>query len=402
MTNEELWRSAEDAIIPAPEAMIVVPVPVALPPEAEVEIGEVAAEVELGVAPAEVELREVAVEAAMDETPAAEAVVDELSVVRAVKEVEAEEVAAEEVVTDESSGLWREVEIDISEPLAVVSMEVDGRSPVTMEDKGPQDRCARALSLEEYRARFTEKKQIGVATLVGDSPRILTPVIPAIDPDTRRVVMSAEGDIRKVVLTENTAGPSRSPGLGETVSQREERSGHKKKTKKYKGRKRGVSISGAALQAVLSSPRVRLVDCLTMARDAPWGHSSSKPLVGPGNSELPDDHMSWKMARSTSAERSSDGRLSPLPSGNHPAASAFPVAVESSDERGTSTSSESCMSPVPVLGHGKPVASVNRGPSCICRCHVRNGSCCPCRCSCSHRDVACQTDWVPPGHIDME
>ena len=140
--------------------------------------------------PAEVELREVVVEAVVDETSAAEAVVDELSVVGTVKEVEAEELAAEEVVTDELSGLWREVE-DTSEPLAVVSMEVEGRSPVTTEDKGPEDRCARALSLEEYWARFTEKGQVGVATLVGDSARVLTPVIPATDPDTRRVVMSA-------------------------------------------------------------------------------------------------------------------------------------------------------------------------------------------------------------------
>ena len=168
MTNEEFWRSVEDAIIPAPEAMIMVPVPMALPPEAEVEIGEVAAEVELGVVPAEVELREVAVEAVVEETSAAEAVVDELSV--------------EEVVTHESSGLWREVEIDISEPLAVVSMEVEGRSPMTMEDKGPEDRCARALSLEKYRAWFMEKRQVGVATLVGaqlgflpQSYQLLTP-----------------------------------------------------------------------------------------------------------------------------------------------------------------------------------------------------------------------------------
>ena len=125
MTNEELLRSVEDAIIHAPEAMIVVPVSVALPPEAEVEIGEVVAEVELGEVLAEVELREVAVDAVVDETSAAEAVVDELSVVGTVKEVETEEVAAEEVVTDESSGSWREVEeIDISEPLAVVCQQV--------------------------------------------------------------------------------------------------------------------------------------------------------------------------------------------------------------------------------------------------------------------------------------
>ena len=69
MTNKELWRLADDAIIPAPEAMIVVPVPSALPPEAEVELGEVAAEVELGEV-------------------AAEAVVDETSADGAVKEVE--------------------------------------------------------------------------------------------------------------------------------------------------------------------------------------------------------------------------------------------------------------------------------------------------------------------------
>ena len=86
-------------------------------------------------------------------------------------------------------------------------------------------------------------------------------------------------------------------------------------------------MNGAALQAVLSSPRVRLVDCLTMARDAFRGRTSSRPLVGPGNFDGPDDPMSWKMARSTSAERSSDGRLSPLHLSNHPAMPVFPVAA---------------------------------------------------------------------------
>ena len=246
MTNEELWRLVDDAIIPAPEAMIMLPMPVALPPEVEVGLGEVAAEVELGEV-------------------AAEAVVDKMMADRAVEEVETEEVAAEEVVTDESSGSWREVEkIDILEPLAVASMEVEARSPVTADDKGPEDPCAQVLSLEEYWGWFTEKRQVGIATLVQDSARVLTPVVPAIDLDTGRAVMSAQGDTRRVLLTEKMTGPSRSSGLGETKSHREERSGQKKKTRKHKSRKRGASVSGAALQAVLSSPRVRLVDCLTI------------------------------------------------------------------------------------------------------------------------------------------
>ena len=71
-------------------------------------------------------------------------------------------------------------------------MEKEGRSPA--DDMGPEDRCARVLSLEKYRDRFTEKRQAGVTTPVGDSARVLTPVMPEIDLDTGRVVMSAEGD----------------------------------------------------------------------------------------------------------------------------------------------------------------------------------------------------------------
>ena len=152
------------------------------------------------------------------------------------------------------------------------------------------------------------------------------------------------------------------------------------------------AITAPVLQVMLSSPRVHLVDYLTMARDASRGRTSSSPLVGPGNLDCPDGPISWKMTRSTSAECSSDGCMSLLLTGNHPTMSVFPVASEFPDEHCTSTSSESCTSPVSFLGHGTPVVCITRGSSCSCRCHVWNGSCCPWHCSCSHWKVACQTD----------
>ena len=233
MTNEELWRSMDDAIIPAPATMIVVPVPVALPPEAAMEqvVGEEVA--------AKVELDEMVAEVAVDEISAERAVIVETEEV--VEEV-VSEVAEEGVVTDESSGSWWEVE-------EIVGAEVDVSGPATADDKSPEDGCARVLSLEEYWDRSGEKRwEIGVATLVtvGDSAKVITPLIPEIDlqtqGDTGWVVLSAEvgtGNTRRVVLKEKMTSTSRPSPSGEKRSHGEEKykSDHKK-TRKHKSQRR--------------------------------------------------------------------------------------------------------------------------------------------------------------------
>ena len=105
MSNEELWRSEDDQIIPATAAMIVVPKPMGLA---------------LEVQGPEDDQCEVALEEAVAGDYSKEVVAEQL----AVKEMAAEKEVREETAAVEHSSLWLEIdEVNICEPPSTAGQE---------------------------------------------------------------------------------------------------------------------------------------------------------------------------------------------------------------------------------------------------------------------------------------
>ena len=244
MSNEALWRSGDDEIIPAPASVIVVPRPMELAPDVQ--------------RPADGQ-REVVQEEAIASDVAAEVVVGEE---RAVREGTVEDVVRGEAVADESSGSWREIEeIDICEPLSSMGEEGISHLELSAEEAteessgsrhvevvgmdeppvpaggmgashsdGLEVGCARVLSVEEYRERRlrnTTRREVrsGVATFVATSGTdcTMTPVIPEIvEEDTRRVV--PRGDVGST-CRKSRSRKRKSHSQGRERSQSRQRSG---------------------------------------------------------------------------------------------------------------------------------------------------------------------------------
>ena len=350
MSNDELWRSIDDAIVQAPAAMIVVDAPMQLAPVANVvvAVADVVVAVEEGapqvVAAEEVAQEEVAPEEVAQEEMAPEEIEAEVALV-------VTEMVVEEVDGAESSGSWREVEeVDVLEPPA---LDEGAASPVV------EIGCARVISLNEYRSRrleVVEQQSARVATFVSDDGGELAPVIP----DKRRVVLSereAAGSLEQL-MSRPSEGKRHREERVEKRSKEERRKKHKEDRKRTKTRrshsKRLSSVNRAALRAVLFPPRVQLVDCMPLAAPKMLPDISEAPAVADGH---PSERVT-DVAEATSSTEVAD----------HPT----------------------------IAGTEGPVASTTislpRGPACGCICHNQNGSCCPCRCRCSHRDVGCQTD----------
>ena len=461
MSNEALWRSGDDEIIPAPASVIVVPRPMELAPDVQ--------------RPADGQ-REVVQEEAIASDVAAEVVVGEE---RAVREGTVEDVVRGEAVADESSGSWREIEeIDIREPLSSMGEEGISHSELsaaeaTEESSGSRHvevvgmdeppvpaggmgashsdglevGCARVLSVEEYRERRlrnTTRREVrsGVATFVATSGTdcTMTPVIPEIvEEDTRRVVprgdvgstcrksrsrkrkshsqgrersqsrqrsgadsssdtgrvirkvapdekqranndkceTATEGDIRRVVPRGDVGSTCR-----KSSSKKRRSSSHRRSQSP-----RGSSLAGAALQAVLSSPRVRLVDCFPVSFPRGPGSNGNSAEGDKGDAHLTSPGSSVSPVTDDRAGRPVFSELS------DPAESVSDTPVSSVAAISAAESVESFVgwvSAVPA-GSNVPLRSSAETPACQCRCHNRQGSCCPCRCVCSHKDAACQT-----------
>ena len=195
-----------------------------------------------------------------------------------------------------------------------------------------------------------------------------------------RIETATEGDTRQVVPR------------GEDVGNACRKSSSKKRKSTSHNRsqsRRGSSLARVALWALLSSPRVRLVDSFPLSVPrSPGSHGNS------GEGDYGDVNMS-----------SPGGSVSPVTDDRtgHPVfseisdpaegASYTPVSSMTAISTAESSGVESFIGWVSVVPAGSSVSlrSPAQTPACQCLCHNRQGSCCPCRCVCSHRDAACHT-----------